>query len=612
MWSSVLASRIWRRRGTSRALPRRRFAPRGAVASAVLAVLLGAAVGLVCVFTPAVRGLEQSTLATRFALRGARHPHGITLVTIDDRSFAALRRRWPFPRSWDGRVLEQLHRAGARAVFFDVQFTEPTSPAQDGALFDALGRTGGAVLATTETDGHGHTDVLGGDANLARVHSRAAAANLPVGQDGVISRLPYAFDHLPTVAVVMDQRLNGHLPPRSAFRGAGAYIDYQGRGGTFPALSFADVMSGHFDPASVRGQTVVIGATSPTLQDLHPTPVDNLMSGPEVHANTIWTVLHGLPLRGAPGLLSVLLVLAAAALAPLVRWRAPVTRVLILTPAAAVLCLIADQLAFDGGLVLPVVGPVAALATATVSTLIGSHLLATRELRATQLEIVHRLGRAAESRDGETGRHLERMAFMCERLALAAGLSRREARLVRRASQLHDVGKIAIPDAVLLKPGSFDQSEREVMATHAALGARMLAGSATSLIQMAETIALTHHERWDGRGYPAGLAGEEIPLAGRICAICDVFDALISRRRYKESWTIEATLAELERGAGTHFDPHLARLFLRIAPRLYQELVARVDPDVAARAPIESLSATASDADPADAPAVGPPGTLAA
>ena len=198
---------------------------------------------------------------------------------------------------------------------------------------------------------------------------------------------------------------------------------------------------------------------------------------------------------------------------------------------------------------------------------------------------MHRLGQAAELRDGETGRHLERMALMAERLALAAGLSRREAKLLRSASALHDVGKISIPDEILLKPGRFEAPEREVMKTHAAAGAHMLAGSATSLIQLAEMIALTHHERWDGSGYPAGLMGQEIPLAGRICSLCDVFDALISRRRYKDSWSLDATLSEIQRGAGTAFDPDLTQTFLRIAPRLYRELIDRVDPDVGAFAP---------------------------
>jgi putative two-component system response regulator len=144
------------------------------------------------------------------------------------------------------------------------------------------------------------------------------------------------------------------------------------------------------------------------------------------------------------------------------------------------------------------------------------------------------------------------------------------------------VGKIAIPDRILLKPGRFEPHEREVMTTHAPLGAQMLAGSSTSLVRTAEVIARTHHERWDGSGYPAGLVGEEIPLAGRICAICDVFDALITTRPYKRRWAFEDAIAEIQRGAGSQFDPQLTALFVRIAPRLYQELAARVDPDLAA------------------------------
>jgi HD-GYP domain-containing protein (c-di-GMP phosphodiesterase class II) len=573
-------------------LHRRRFAPRAAIVVAVAAALVATALGLAIALVPWFGGLEQDTLTTRFALRGAGHPRGVVIVAIDDRSFAMLGQRWPFPRSWHGRVLDQLHRAGARGVFYDVQFTEPTTPDQDESLYDALGRTGGGILATTETDGHGHTNVLGGDANLARVHSRAAASVYAVGEGGMIDRLRFAFDGLVTPAVAVAARLDGRLPPRAWFAGDGAYIDYQGPPGTFPTISFADVLRGRFSASAVRGQVVVVGATSPTLQDLHATPTQThaLMSGPEIQANAIWTVLHGAPLRSAPVWLVVVTILLLAVLAPLARLVRSVSAVAVVVPMAAAAYLLAAQLAFDGGVVVAVVGPVAALALSTVSTLLGSHVLVNRELRATQLEIVQRLGRAAECRDGETGRHLERMAFMCERLALAAGLSRREAKLIRRASALHDVGKIAIPDGVLLKRGTFDKHERAVMAQHAVLGARMLSGSSTSLIQVAETIALTHHERWDGRGYPAGLAGAEIPLAGRICAICDVFDALISRRRYKERWSLEATLAELERGAGTHFDPELTALFLRIAPRLYRELIARVDPDIALLAPAQAVT----------------------
>ena len=594
------AARLGARRSAVRpaALGIRRFAPRATALGVLAAALLGAGVGLAIVLVPLLGPVEQDTLAARFALRADGHPTEVAIVAVDDRSFAVLRHRWPFPRSWDGRVLEQLHRAGARAVFYDVQFTEPTTPAQDGALFDALGHTGGATLATTQTDGHGHTDVLGGDANLAAVHSRAAVSAFPVDSGGLIDRVPYEYGGVPTAAVAVATRLYGRPPARSLFAGGGAPIDYQGPPGTFPTLSFADVMRGRFDPAAVRGKVIVVGATSPSLQDMHATPLASheLMSGPEIQADAIWTVMHDVPLRPAPAAADVLLVLLAALLAPVVRLRRSAAAAAVAAPLAAATYLLGAQLAFDAGIVVPVVGPLVALATAAVATLLVSHLLVTRELHATQLEIVQRLGRAAESRDGSTGRHLERMAFMCERLALAAGLSRRHARLLRRASALHDVGKIAIPDQILLKAGTFQPHERDIMNTHARLGALMLGGSSTSLVQMAETIALTHHERWDGMGYPAGLAGEEIPLPGRICAICDVFDALISRRRYKAAWSFETTLAQIERGAGREFDPHLVRLFLEIAPRLYRQLIARGDPDLVGGAPVGEAGPEASAA----------------
>ncbi|MBV9168696.1 MAG: CHASE2 domain-containing protein [Chloroflexi bacterium] len=560
----------------------RRFAPRATALSMAATALLGAAAGLAVVLVPLLGPIEQDTMAARFALRPSSHPRDIVIVAIDDRSFASLQERWPFPRSWHGIVLKQLHRAGARAVFYDVQFTEPTTPQQDDALFNSLGNTGGAILATTETNGHGHTDVLGGDANLALVHSRAAVSAFPVGTGGVIDRVPYEYGRVPTAAVAVATRVQGHPPSRSPFGSDGAYIDYQGPPGTFPTISFADVLRGRFKPAEVRGKVVVVGATSPSLQDLHATPMSShqLMSGPEIQANAIWTVLHDSPLRAAPLGAGIVLVLLAAALSPLIRLRRTAGAVAVVTPIAAIAYLVGAQVAFDAGIVVPILGPLTALTVTAIASLVASHLLLTRELQATQLEIVLRLGRAAESRDGGTARHLERMAFLCEKLALAAGLSRREARLVRQASALHDVGKIAIPDHVLLNTGRLESQEREIMNQHAESGAQMLDGSPTSLVQIAQMIALTHHERWDGTGYPAGLSGEQIPLPGRICAICDVFDALVSRRRYKQPWGLEAALAEIEQGAGCQFDPRLTKLFLRIAPRLYRQLAASGDPDL--------------------------------
>ena len=151
------------------------------------------------------------------------------------------------------------------------------------------------------------------------------------------------------------------------------------------------------------------------------------------------------------------------------------------------------------------------------------------------------------------------MSRMCERLGLAAGMSPADAEQLRHAALLHDVGKIGIPDRILNKPGCFDDEDREVMERHTTIGASILAGSESPLVQLAERIALTHHERWDGTGYPEGLRGEEIPLEGRICAICDVFDALVSARPYKEAWTVEEALTLIAAERGGHFDPRLGR-----------------------------------------------------
>jgi putative two-component system response regulator len=178
---------------------------------------------------------------------------------------------------------------------------------------------------------------------------------------------------------------------------------------------------------------------------------------------------------------------------------------------------------------------------------------------------------AVEWRDAETGVHIERMGRLCERLAREVGLSVVEAELLRHASALHDVGKVGIPDEILLKPGKLDADEWAQMKTHTTIGASILSGSKSALVQMAEQIARSHHERWDGSGYPEGLKGEEIPLAARICAVCDVFDALLSPRPYKDAWPLSDVVSELASLRGTHLDPALVDAFLPLAPELHAE-----------------------------------------
>ncbi len=185
----------------------------------------------------------------------------------------------------------------------------------------------------------------------------------------------------------------------------------------------------------------------------------------------------------------------------------------------------------------------------------------TKELRDAQLEVVRRLSQLAESRDSDMGLHITRMSRLAAALGTHAGLGVEDAELLLHAAAMHDIGKIAIPESILMKPGKLNPAEWELMKTHTTIGANLLSGSRSPVVRMAEVIALTHQERWDGSGYPRGLSGEQIPLVGRICSVCDVFDALISERPYKQAWTIDEALAEMSAESGTHFDPLIVTLF---------------------------------------------------
>jgi len=189
----------------------------------------------------------------------------------------------------------------------------------------------------------------------------------------------------------------------------------------------------------------------------------------------------------------------------------------------------------------------------------------TQELEAARLEILDRLARAAEYRDDDTGQHTQRVGLLAARLGTVLGLTADEVELLRRAAPLHDIGKIGVPDAILLKQGPLTPTERAVMETHTTIGAGILAGSRFPLLQLAEEIALTHHERPDGAGYPVGLTAEEIPIAGRIVAVADVFDSLTHERPYKDAWSAESALRELRDHAGTQFDPDVVAALLEIA-----------------------------------------------
>ncbi|MCZ6512399.1 MAG: response regulator [Nitrospinae bacterium] len=197
-------------------------------------------------------------------------------------------------------------------------------------------------------------------------------------------------------------------------------------------------------------------------------------------------------------------------------------------------------------------------------------VMRSQELRQYQVEIIHRLARAAEYRDNETGMHVVRMSKLCERLGQGLGLNDHECQLLRHASPMHDIGKIGIPDHILLKPARLTSEEWTIMQSHAEIGALILSGSDSEFLQMAEIIAGCHHEQWNGSGYPNGLKGEEIPMVGRIVTVCDVFDALTSDRPYKKAWSIEATVKEMEKESGQRFDPKVLKVFMDLLPEMIE------------------------------------------
>ena len=183
-----------------------------------------------------------------------------------------------------------------------------------------------------------------------------------------------------------------------------------------------------------------------------------------------------------------------------------------------------------------------------------------------RIGLIYRLGRAAEFRDNETGLHVIRMSRFSQRLAQQMGWPNDECNRILNASPMHDIGKIGMPDRILLKPGKLTGEEWDIMKTHAEIGAKLLSGSESRLMQMAEVIAMTHQERWDGSGYPLGLKEKEIPLVGRIVAVADVFDALTSVRPYKKAWSFDDSTSEIIEKSGIHFDPEIVSAFKESIP----------------------------------------------
>ncbi len=342
------------------------------VATLLAVAVIAAGTGVIAYATELMRPLELSTVDTRFSIRGTQpRPNDLVVVGIDDTTFSQLGLQWPFPRHIHARLIDLLRRAGARAIAYDVQFTEPTQPREDNALIRAVDRAHGVVLSTTEVNAKGESNVFGGQEVLDRIGARAGSTVVQPDPGGVLRRFPLSFDGLTSFAVAAVAAATGAPVDRGLAGGRYPWIDYRGPPGTIESVSFSRVLRGKVAPELFHNKIVVVGAAAPSLQDVHSTPTsgEHQMSGPEVQANAIWTIENGFPLKSVPGALNVALILLFGMFAPVVQLR---LRPLFAFGAAVALgaaFVVVTQLAFDRGWVVSVSYPLTALTISAVGAL---------------------------------------------------------------------------------------------------------------------------------------------------------------------------------------------------------------------------------------------------
>jgi adenylate cyclase len=355
---------------------RRLISPQARIRTLVGVSLLAAALAVLLHQVNALDTLEQDSIDGRFQVRGDRDPpKDVVLVLVNDVTLDELDTRWPFPRSMHAKVVDRLRRAGAKVIAYDVQFTEPTTPKEDGALIDAVARAHGhTVLATTEVDEKGHSNIFGGEGVLHDIGARSANTTFEPDAGGVLRMAPYKLDRLKGFGVVAAELARGKKIRRGDVPDDPYWVDYAGGPGTYDAVSFSRVLRGQVASKRLRGKVVIVGASAPRLHDLHQTPFSDgePMPGPEVLANAVSTALDDFPLRRSPQPIDVI-VIVLLALTPAVasiRYR-PVTG-FALALGAGVVYLLAAQLAFQLGVIVPLIVPLGALVLAATAVL-GVH-----------------------------------------------------------------------------------------------------------------------------------------------------------------------------------------------------------------------------------------------
>jgi adenylate cyclase len=319
---------------------------------------------------------ELDTVDARFAVRGdLEPPEDIAIVGINEQSFRELGEQWPFPRSLHAEAIQRLKRDGAQVIAYDVQFTEPSNPADDQALADAVARAGNVVLATTVVNERGGTSVLGGEEVLRELNARAAHAGLTTDSGRVTRRMSHELDRLETFSVASVEWSTGRQVPKDSFPDP-AWIDYHGQTNV-RTIPFHRVVRGDFRPGTFRDKIVVVGATAPSLQDVHPTSVsgEEFMYGVEIQANSISTLLRDFPLREVPGWVNVALVLLLGVVGPLIAARFGPVRAALIGLALAVLYAALVQLLFNNGLIVGFLYPEASLALGVVGALAAALVL---------------------------------------------------------------------------------------------------------------------------------------------------------------------------------------------------------------------------------------------
>src|SRR4051794_8291161 len=337
---------------------------RARVAVIALVAVLAAGLGAVAHEKHVLYWVELQSIDARFGVRGTQPaPKGVAVVAVDDRTFNERPSdRWPFLRRRHAQAIQVLQEAGARVIVYDVQFTEPSNSEDDGRLYDAVYRAGNVVLGTSEIAKGGHTRILGGDQNVRAARARPASAQYDLDPNGVIRRIPYETDGLKTMPVVAYERAFGHSPARSGFKPDGAWIDFAGPPHTVPTVSFSRLLAHRFPPDFFRNKIVVVGATAPSLQDVHPVSTSGRgeMSGPEIQASAIHTLEEGIPLRSVPNWVDLLLIVLMAFIPPLAGLRLGAIWTMGIAIGGIAVFLVGAQVAFENGHVVAVTYPILA------------------------------------------------------------------------------------------------------------------------------------------------------------------------------------------------------------------------------------------------------------